>query len=154
MSIQLSRTNVRAAAPEDYLAWRRLWDQYLTFLKAEVSEAMTATTWARILDPARPDLFARLAERDGAVVGFAVCVLHAGTWTQAPICYLEDLCVDEAVRGGGVGKALIDDLLDLARQFGWSRLYWHTEASNSRARRLYDRFVKADGLVRYRILLD
>lgn len=99
-------------------------------------------------------MFARLAEQNGAVVGFAVCVLHAGTWVPNPVCYLEDLCVDEAARGGGVGKALIDDLLALGAQHGWSRLYWHTEADNARARRLYDRYAGVGTAVGYRIPLD
>jgi hypothetical protein len=35
------------------------------------------------------------------VIGFAMCVLHEGTWSTAPICYLEDLFVDAAERGAG-----------------------------------------------------
>jgi GNAT superfamily N-acetyltransferase len=147
-------TRVRDAAAADYKAWRRLWDQYLASLGAMVAEEVTMTTWSRIVDQARPDLFARLAERDGQVVGFAVCVLHPGTWTIAPICYLEDLCVDEVARGAGVGHALIEDLLALANDRGWSRLYWHTGAGNAAARRLYDRFVPVDDVVRYRIYLS
>lgn len=145
---------VRDARPGDEAAWRRLWDQYLRALDANVPEAVTGLTWARIVDPGRPDLFARLAERDGRVVGFAVCVLHAGTWTPHPICYLEDLCVDEAARGARIGQALIEDLLALARARRWSRVYWHTGTGNAAARRLYDRFARADDVVRYRIHID
>ena len=42
----------------------------------------------------------------------------------------------------------------LGRDRGWSRLYWHTRASNEAARRLYDKFVNADDFVRYRMILD
>jgi hypothetical protein len=38
------------------------------------------------------------------VIGFAMCILHEGTWSTAPICYLEDLFVDAAERGAGAGK--------------------------------------------------
>jgi hypothetical protein len=31
-----------------------------------------------------------------SVMGFAMCILHEGTWSTAPICYLEDLFVDAA----------------------------------------------------------
>ena len=150
---QSPRTSVRAPTVADQPAWRRLWDQYLGFLGAKVPEQVTETTWARIIDP-RPDVFARLAERDRKVVGFAVCILHMGTWTTDPICYLEDLCVDSEIRGSGAGRALIQDLLALAKANGWSRLYWHTGTGNAQARRLYDQFVAADDLVRYRILID
>ncbi len=57
-------------------------------------------------------------------------MLHAGTWTEQPICYLEDLFVDPALRGKGIGEALIDDLIAQAKEHGWSRLYWHTRENN------------------------
>jgi ribosomal protein S18 acetylase RimI-like enzyme len=68
-------------------------------------------------------------------------------------CYLEDLYVDPVVRGHGIGRALIDDLVRLGRDNGWSRIYWHTRQSNEAARRLYDKFAKADDFVRYRLFL-
>lgn len=80
-------------------------------------------------------------------------VLHESSWTSSPVCYLEDLFVDPALRGGGVGRALIQDLIDLGRMRGWSQLYWLTRANNETARRLYDRFVEADSFVRYRLTL-
>ncbi len=143
---------IRDAAPSDDKAWRVLWAGYLAFYEERLPDAVTAMTWRRLLDPASP-IFARLAERDGRIVGFAHSVLHAGTWTITPTCYLEDLFVDPASRGGGVASALIQDLIDLGRARRWSRLYWHTRTNNETARRVYDRFVKADDFVRYQIEL-
>jgi len=144
-------TTIRDPTPCDEAAWRRLWAGYLDFYAEELPEAVTAGTWRRILDPHEP-LVARLAEREDAVVGFSLSVLHAGTWTLAPICYLEDLYVTPEARGAGAGRALIRDLIDLARFHGWSRLYWHTRAGNP-ARKLYDEFAQADDFVRYRMML-
>jgi GNAT superfamily N-acetyltransferase len=144
---------IRDPEPSDEAAWRRLWAGYVAFYEAEVDEAVTAGTWARLLDP-QSGMMGRLAERDGAVAGFTVSVLHPGSWTLQPTCYLEDLFVDPEARGHGVGAALIDDLIDLARTRGWSRLYWHTKGANDTARRLYDRYGKADDFVRYRLFLD
>ncbi len=141
---------VRWAMPSDEAAWRRLWAGYLAFYKADVPEAVTAATWARIHDPDAP-IFCRVAEREGAVVGFANHVLHEGTWATAPICYLEDLFVDQAVRGSGAGRALIQDLLGLGREKGWDRVYWQTHETNAVARRLYDRFKPATGMIVYQI---
>lgn len=141
----------RDATPDDEAAWRSLWAGYTAFFAAPVPDDVTAHTWRRILDPASP-VFARLAVAERRVIGFAVCVLHEGTWVRAPICYLEDLFVAADARGLGTGQALIEDLIALAGRHGWSRLYWHTEAANP-ARRLYDRFVPADSFVRYRMML-
>ena len=145
-------TEIRDARPADEAAWRRLWAGYLTFYKVDLPEAVTVHTWARILDPS-----SRVAMRvvlvDGAMAGFAIHHFHDSTWEMTPECYLEDLYVDEKFRGQGLGRALIDDLIALARTRGWSRLYWHTDRDNARARKLYDTYAKEDGHVRYRISL-
>lgn len=142
---------LRDPRPEDETAWRRLWAGYNEFYQAEVAPEITNRSWARILDPHSP-LSARLLEHDGKVVGFTIYVLHEGSWVTTPICYLEDLFVDPAHRHQGFGAALIDDLLALARQNNWSRLYWHTQTQNP-ARKLYDRFISADDFVRYRMTI-
>jgi GNAT superfamily N-acetyltransferase len=142
---------IRDPAPSDETAWRRLWAGYVAFYEAEIADNVTAETWRRMLEPGS-GFVARLADENGSIQGFTVSVLHPGTWSTAPVCYLEDLFVDPTVRGKGVGRALIDDLIAMAHAKGWSRLYWHTRASNATARRLYDRFVQADDFVRYRLI--
>ncbi len=113
---------MRAITPEDAADWRGLWAGYCAFYETQVSASVTARTFARMIDPAAP-LFGRVAELNGRVVGFSISILHDGTWVEAPICYLEDLFVAPEARGQGVGRALIDDLLELGRAAGWSRLY-------------------------------
>ncbi len=142
--------SVRAMIAADSAAWRALWTAYCHFYGTDVPEAVTARTLERLLDP-QSALVGRVAERDGRVVGFSASVIHEATWDARPVCYLEDLYVAEPARGAGVGGALIDDLIGLARERGWGRLYWHTRADNAVARRLYDRFAAADDFVRYRL---
>jgi len=149
----MAKTTIRDPDSSDEAAWRRLWTGYIEFYEADVPEPVTALTWSRVLDPAIP-MFARMAEVDDAVVGFTISTLHPSTWTADLNCYLEDLFVDPGARGHGVGRALIDDLLVLAKDKGWDRLYWHTNAGNTTARALYDRYTNADGFVRYRICLS
>ncbi|WP_197022952.1 GNAT family N-acetyltransferase [Xanthobacter sp. 91] len=137
------------AQPQDEAAWRRLWAGYNAFYETEVGADITARTWARILDPEVP-IIGRIARRGSAPVGFSISILHEGTWVANPVCYLEDLFVDPACRGGGIGRALIADLVRMGKERGWSSLYWHTRQDNP-ARRLYDSFVAADDFVRYRM---
>ena len=143
---------VRDPSAHDERAWRSLWEGYNHFYRTVVPAAVTAETWRRILDPAAP-IFARLVEKDTEVVGFAAWVLHEGTWSIAPVCYLEDLFVAEAARSGGIGRMLVEDLIVRARRAGWANIYWHTRADNLPARRLYDHFARADDFVRYRMML-
>ena len=139
---------IRDPAAADEIAWRELWSGYNAFYEASIPEVVTARTWQRILDPASA-IFGRLAVVDDAVAGFSVSLLHEGTWSIAPVCYLEDLFVAPKVRGRGFGRLLIQDLVDRAKSNGWSRLYWHTRADNP-ARRLYDEFANADDFIRYK----
>ena len=139
---------LRYPTPADETAWRELWSQYNAFYDVSIPEAVTARTWQRILDPASA-IFGRLAAVDDGVIGFSISVLHDSTWTIAPVCYLEDLFVAPKCRGRGIGRLLIQDLVERAALNGWSRLYWHTRAGNP-ARRLYDEFATADDFVRYR----
>jgi GNAT superfamily N-acetyltransferase len=143
---------LRDATPQDQTAFLDLWRQYLAFYKVDLAPEVTAATWARLMDPASP-VKARLAVLDGQVQGFAIHMHHPSTWVATEDCYLEDLFVTETARGHGLGRALLDDLIALARTRGWARLYWHTNEANTRARALYDQYIASDGHIRYRLTL-
>ncbi|MDB5990508.1 MAG: family acetyltransferase [Herbaspirillum sp.] len=144
---------IRDAREQDEVVWRTLWAGYTAFYETQVAEEVTARTWARILDPASP-IFCTLAELDDGdgerIVGFAVCVLHEGTWSTQPVCYLEDLFVAPEQRGAGIGRAIINDLCQRGGAAGWAQLYWSTHRNNP-GRKLYDEFTQADESVRYRL---
>jgi len=143
---------IRDCEASDYDGWRRLWDGYLAFYGTVLDEAVTAQTWARLMDAGSP-VQARVAVAGGRVVGFAIHHHHPSTWVLGDDGYLEDLFVDASARGSGVGRALIDDLLALGRARGWARVYWHTDQGNAQARALYDSYAPADGHIRYRLKL-
>jgi GNAT superfamily N-acetyltransferase len=143
---------IRDIDQADETAWRSLWAQYLAFYEVDLGPEITNKTWARIIDPAAV-LRGRMAVVDGQVVGFALHHTHLSTWAAGPDCYLEDLFLAEAARGKGAGRALIDDLIAICGANGYSRLYWHTDEGNIRARALYDSYTPYDGHVRYRIKL-
>lgn len=145
--------SVRDLEARDEAVWRRLWAGYLAFYAAIVASDVTTQTWCRLLDPTHP-MFGRVAMVDGTVIGFTVCIVHDGTWSLRPTCYLEDFFVDPAARGAGIGRALLDDLIKLGETRKWSSIYWHTRKDNAQARRLYDRYLLADKFVRYRLTIE
>jgi GNAT superfamily N-acetyltransferase len=143
---------IRSVLPNDQPSWQRLWRGYCDFYQASLRDEVTQRTWKRILDPDSA-IMCVLAEVDGQVVGFAHCVVHENTWETQPVCYLEDLYVDPAARGRGVGKALLEWLRNSMRAEGWARLYWVTHKDNLAARAMYDQFAHADDFVRYVVRL-
>lgn len=84
---------VRPLSADDYAQWRPLWDGYTHFYDCFLDESVTASTWERALSAHSP-MFCRVVEKDEKIIGFAMCILHEGTWSTAPVCYLEDLFVD------------------------------------------------------------
>ena len=143
---------IRDLTTADEAGFRRLWQAYLGFYAVDLAAGVTDFTWTRLMDPGST-LKARVAATPDGLAGFAIHQAHPSTWVMGSDCYLEDLFVDEAARGQGLGRALITDLASLARARGWHRLYWHTDQTNSRARALYDSIVPADGHLRYRLKL-
>ena len=142
--------SIRDIVPSDEAAWRGLWGQYLAFYGVDLAPEITDQTWGRIVD-AGSLLRGRLALSGGEALGFALHHTHLSTWAAGADCYLEDLFLTEGARGRGIGRALMDDLIAICRAKGYSRLYWHTDESNLRARKLYDSYTPTDGHVRYRI---
>ena len=78
-----------------------------------------------------PIFFSLIAEHDGRPAGFALYFFNYSTWAGRPGIYLEDLFVDPALRGLGIGKALLARVAAIAvergcQRFEWAVLDWNT----------------------------
>ncbi|MGO1282960.1 MAG: GNAT family N-acetyltransferase [Psychrobacter sp.] len=109
----------------------------------------TDATWRNLLD-SNVAIYGFTAWRDTRLVGITHVVLHPNTWDTTECCYLEDLYVNESVRGQGVGRALIEQVYDFARQQNCNRVYWTTQEGNTTARNLYDTIATQTDMVQYR----
>jgi GNAT superfamily N-acetyltransferase len=85
----------------------------------------------------QPAVFAHVADADGDVVGFALWFVNFSTWLGRPGIYLEDLYVTPAVRGRGVGKALLAELAATCVRRGYGRLEWWVLDWNEPAMNFY-----------------
>jgi GNAT superfamily N-acetyltransferase len=140
---------IRPLTQADRTAWQPLWQGYLTFYKASLAPSVTETTWSRLMDPAEP-MFVHGAFEGGRLLGIVQCVLHRTTWSEKPICYLQDLFTVPDARGKGVGRALIEHIYALGRQQGWFRVYWQTHETNAEAQVLYNKVGDRSGFIVYR----
>ncbi len=133
--------------PSDHARWAELWRAYLAFYATTLSPEQFENTWARLQDDA--ELHGRAARRNGTIIGIVHYLYHPTAWASTPACYLQDLYVNDAARGTGAGRALIEAVAEQARIAGAARLYWLTQDTNATARHLYDRLAHHRGFIRY-----
>lgn len=102
---------IRPIAQDDFPAWKPLWDGYNAFYgragDTALPLAITEASWWRFFDPVEP-VFALVAECDGQLLGLAHYLFHRSTTRIELTCYMQDLFTLQAVRGQGVGRALIE----------------------------------------------
>jgi len=141
---------IRALQPGDRVEWDGLWRGYLRFYAQDLAPAVTDATWRRLMDPDQ-DLHGLCAvDPASTLVGFVHYLFHPVTWSEGDRCYLEDLFVSEVARGLGAGCALINGVYVAADARGADQVYWFTQASNTIARKLYDRVAELTPFVKYR----
>jgi GNAT superfamily N-acetyltransferase len=148
---------VRAVARDDYAQWKPLWDGYNAFYgrsgPTALPDEITQTTWSRFFDAYEP-VHALVAESghpgETRLAGIVHYIFHRSTTFLGPTCYLQDLFTTSALRGRGVGRALIEAVYEKARAAGCPRVYWLTHETNTTAMALYDKVAEKSGFVQYR----
>lgn len=130
-------TNIRNATAADLPALVRLLAQLNEGFPLAPTERHRAAFEAVAADPRQRLL---VVERDGAVVGTAVLVIvpnlgHNG----APYALIENVVVDEAVRGQRHGEALLRHVIDEARAAGCYKVVLTSRKSRKDAHRFYER---------------
>lgn len=86
-----------------------------------------------------PVWWAYVAEADGKVEGFALYYIRYSTW-KGQRMYLEDILVTEKMRGMGLGKLLLDKLMEEAREKNFSGIVWQVLDWNEPAINFYKKF--------------
>lgn len=129
---------VRAVRPEEVPA---LWEEVRALAEYErLTERLTgdAATLARHLFGEPPLVHARVAERDGRLVGYAIWYFTYSSFRTRPILWLEDLFVRPSERGRGTGRALFVAVAREARRRGCLRLSWEVLGWNDLAIGFYE----------------
>ncbi len=79
-----------------------------------------------------------IAEWDSKPAGFALFFYNYSTWQGRPGLFLEDLFVDPAFRGKGIGKALLVHLAQIAVRENCGRFVWNVFDWNQPAIDFYE----------------
>jgi GNAT superfamily N-acetyltransferase len=152
MSKKRAPVSVRPVTPEDFEAWKPMWDDYNAFYErvgpTALPDEVTDATWRRFFDASEP-VHCVVAERDGKVVGLCHFLYHRSTSRLMPVCYLQDLFTAPDYRGHGIGRALIERVYEIAKEAGSTRVYWLTHTTNTPGRTLYDKVGRNLGFIQY-----
>lgn len=115
---------LRAATPKDLPAVVGLIRELAEFEHLSHLVVVTPDSLHPHLFGPRPAAEAVVAEVQGQVVAFALFFTNFSTFLGRPGLYLEDLYVQPAHRGAGLGKALLQHLGALAVERGCGRFEW------------------------------
>ena len=134
---------LRGATPDDVESIVGLIRELAVYEKLEHLVVATPDSIAPHLFGPRPAAEVVLAEVPGdagaPVVGFALFFTNFSTFLGRPGLYLEDLFVQPAHRGAGIGKALLRHLGALAVERGCGRFEWSVLDWNASAIGFYER---------------
>lgn len=124
---------IRAAEPGDVDAMLALMRELAEFEKLTHLFVATEESLREALFGPRPAAEALVAERDGRIVGYALFFQNFSTFLSRRGLYLEDLYVRPALRGSGLGTALLQRVAAIAVErrcgrFEWSVLDWNQRA--------------------------
>ena len=138
--------NIRRADKRDMDKIKDLLNQVLTvhhngrpdLFKANCRKYTDSELEELIKDNARP-IF--VADEDG-VLGYAFCVIketkNNNILTDIKTLYIDDLCVDENIRGKHVGTALYNYVKEYAKEIGCYNVTLNVWSCNESAQQFYE----------------
>lgn len=115
---------VRPVEPQDVDAVVELVHELARYEHAATECALTAPQLEAALFAPPAALFGHVVVVAGQVVGCALWFLNFSTWRGMHGIYLEDLYVQPAHRGSGLGRALLAELAHVCTSRGYARLEW------------------------------
>ncbi len=115
---------IRAARPDDSALIFALVRELADYEKMSDAVDATQEQIAAALFAPQPRLFCDIAEWDGEGAGLAVWFLNFSTFRGRHGLYLEDIFVRPALRGRGIGKALMARLAARCVEQNWARFEW------------------------------
>lgn len=141
--------NIRRAKQKDMVGINNLLNQVLMvhhngrpdLFKANVKKYTDEELAVIIADDSRP-IFVGVDEED-KVLGYAFCIfqqhINNNILTDIKTLYIDDLCVDEVLRGQYIGKQLYDYVVAFAKEQGCYNLTLNVWSCNEGAMKFYEK---------------
>jgi GNAT superfamily N-acetyltransferase len=124
---------LRPTTPADIPVLHRLMRDFARYEKLEHRFKITEAELQLVLFGAKPTIESILVEAEAATVGFALWYFTFGTFSGRHGLFVEDIYVEPAHRGRGIGLALFRHMARIALErqcidMTWNVLDWNTPA--------------------------
>lgn len=147
----MEKTTIRRALPKDMDGINRLLCQVLMVhhngrpdLFKPNAKKYTDEELAGIIADEKTPIFVMVDEADNdRVMGYAFCILKENVGhnilTDIKSCYIDDLCVDEELRGLHIGTKIYDYVVNFAKKTGCYNVTLNVWACNPGAMAFYEK---------------
>jgi len=140
---------VRSPEPGEESEWRDLYSAYREFYALEPDAVVVSRVWSWIMDAGHETRALVAVDENGVIGGLAHFRRFARPSSGTTGLWLDDLFTRPDLRGGGIARALIEEVSAIAEREDLSVVRWITNEHNATARRLYDGVASATAWVTY-----
>jgi GNAT superfamily N-acetyltransferase len=130
---------IRRAVKEDCPRLLELVKELALYERAPDEVTVTLEHFVKSGFGEKPVWWSFVAEDNEIIQGFALYYIRYSTW-KGQAMYLEDILVTESARGKGIGKLLMDRLIEEAREKGFNRITWQVLEWNEPAINFYRKY--------------
>lgn len=129
--------NIKKATKADIPEILGLIKELAEFEKAPNEVSVTEETLLKDGFSDHPLFYTIVGEVDGEIVGMALYFYKYSTW-KGKVMHLEDLIIRQTERGKGYGKALLNEIIAIAKSQDLKRIDWQVLDWNAPAVQFYE----------------